>query len=134
MAAGRYSFVIEQGATTDFEIQYKDSASIAVSLVDYQAKMQIRSTQDTTGTLILTLSSSLANDGTGLNLSGSNGTTSITSGSIGVKISAHSSSLLDFTEAFYDLEISSGSSYPTVTRILEGKVQLNKNVTSGSFT
>ena len=134
MAAGRYSFVIEQGATTDFEIQYKDSSSVAVSLVDYQAKMQIRSTQDTTGTLILTLSSSLANDGTGLNLSGSNGTTSITSGSIGVKISAHSSSLLDFTEAFYDLEISSGSSYPTVTRILEGKVQLNKNVTSGSFT
>ena len=134
MAAGRYSFVIEQGATTDFEIQYKDSASIAVSLVDHQAKMQIRSTQDTAGTLILTLSSSLANDGTGLNLSGSNGTTPITSGSIGVKISAHSSSLFDFTEAFYDLEISSGSSYPTVTRILEGKVQLNKNVTSGSFT
>ena len=36
-------------------------------------------------------------------------------------------------EAFYDLEISSGSAHPVVTRILEGKVQLSKNVTSGSF-
>tara|TARA_B100000287_G_C20366001_1_gene675817 strand:+ start:194 stop:595 length:402 start_codon:yes stop_codon:yes gene_type:complete len=133
MAAGRYSFVIEQGATTDFEVVYQDSGSNPISLADHQARMQIRSTQDVTGTLILTLSSSLAADGTGLNLSGSNGTTHIESGSIGVKISAHSSSLLDFTEAFYDLEISSGSSHPVVTRILEGKVQLSKNVTSGSF-
>mgnify|MGYP001451306715 CR=1 FL=1 len=133
MAAGRYSFVIEQGATTDFEVVYQDSGSNPISLANHQARMQIRSTQDVTGTLILTLSSSLAADGTGLNLSGSNGTTHIESGSIGVKISAHSSSLLDFTEAFYDLEISSGSSHPVVTRILEGKVQLSKNVTSGSF-
>ena len=133
MAAGRYSFVIEQGATTDFEVVYQDSGSNPISLANHQARMQIRSTQDVTGTLILTLSSSLANDGTGLNLSGSNGTTHIESGSIGVKISAHSSSLLDFTEAFYDLEISSGSSHPVVTRILEGKVQLSKNVTLGSF-
>ena len=133
MAAGRYSFVIEQGATTDFEVVFQDSGSNPISLKHHQARMQVRSTQDVTGTLILTLSSSLAADGTGLNLSGSNGTTSIESGSIGVKISAHSSSLLDFTEAFYDLEISSGSAHPVVTRILEGKVQLSKNVTSGSF-
>ena len=133
MGAGRYSFVIEQGATTDFEVVYQDSGSNPISLANHQARMQIRSTQDVTGTLILTLSSSLAADGTGLNLSGSNGTTHIESGSIGVKISAHSSSLLDFTEAFYDLEISSGRSHPVVTRILEGKVQLSKNVTSGSF-
>ena len=133
MAAGRYSFVIEQGATTDFEVVYQDSGSNPISLANHQARMQVRSTQDVTGTLILTLSSSLGGDGTGLNLSGSNGLTHIESGSIGVKISAHTSSLLDFTEAFYDLEISSGSSHPVVTRILEGKVQLSKNVTSGSF-
>ena len=133
MAAGRYSFVIEQGATTDFEVVYQDSGSNPISLANHQARMQVRSTQDVTGTLILTLSSSLGADGTGLNLSGSNGLTHIESGSIGVKISAHTSSLLDFTEAFYDLEISSGSSHPVVTRILEGKVQLSKNVTSGSF-
>jgi hypothetical protein len=32
MAAGTYSFTIEQGATTDFEIQYKDSGSNAIDL------------------------------------------------------------------------------------------------------
>ena len=100
MAAGRYSFVIEQGATTDFEVVFQDSGSNPISLKHHQARMQVRSTQDVTGTLILTLSSSLKDDGTGLNLSGSDGVTSIESGSIGVKISAHTSSLLDFTEAF----------------------------------
>ena len=133
MAAGKFSFTIEQGATLDFEIAYKDSRSNPISLKDHQARMQIRSGQSTDSTLLLTLSSSLGNDGSGLNLSGSSGTNPIESGSIGVKISAHSSSLLNFTDAFYDLEISSGSTNPVVTRILEGKVQLSPNVTSGSF-
>jgi len=65
-------------------------------------------------------------DGTGLNFSGSNGTTPPTSGSIGVFISATSSSNFSFGEAVYDLEITSGS---IVTRILEGKVKLSKEVT-----
>ena len=104
-----------------------------IDLEGYTARMSIRQSQISTSQLFITLSSSLGPCGTGLNLSGSDGVTSIESGSIGVKISAHSSSLLDFTEAFYDLEISSGSSHPVVTRILEGKVQLSKNVTSGSF-
>jgi hypothetical protein len=37
MAAGRYSFVIEQGATTDFEILYKDSNNDPVDLSGYRA-------------------------------------------------------------------------------------------------
>ena len=32
MAAGKYSFIIEQGATTDFEVQYKDSSGSPVDL------------------------------------------------------------------------------------------------------
>jgi hypothetical protein len=86
--------------------------------------MQIRS--DYGGTLIANLSSSLDSDGTGLNLSGSNGTTPISSGSIGIFISAASSSAFTFSEAKYDLELVQGS---TVTRLLEGKVKLSKNVT-----
>ena len=35
MAAGRYSFVIEQGSTTDFEIIYKDSSKIANAKIDF---------------------------------------------------------------------------------------------------
>ena len=125
MPAGKYSFVIEQGATTTFEVQYKDSTNTPVDLNGYGARLQIRPTVDS-NSIILSLSSSLQGDGTGLNMSGSNGTTPLSSGSIGVYISAYSSSLLSFDEAAYDLEIHSGA---IVSRILQGCVKLSREVT-----
>tara|TARA_B100001094_G_C17839165_1_gene627096 strand:+ start:212 stop:610 length:399 start_codon:yes stop_codon:yes gene_type:complete len=132
MSAGRYSFVIEQGATTNFEIQYKDSNNVPVDLTNYTGRLQIKSTyaQDS-GELFLTLSSSLNVDGTGLNFSGSNGSTPPTSGSIGIYIASCTSSALTFNEAVYDLELYSGSSdCPFTVRLLEGKIQLSKQVTT----
>jgi len=132
MAAGRYSFVIEQGATTNFEIQYKDSNNNPIDLSDYTGRLQIRSTfaQDN-GELFLTLSSSKNPDGTGLDFSGSNGSTSPTSGSIGIYIAACTSSALTFNEAKYDLEIYSGSGHcPFTIRLLQGNVKLSKEVTT----
>jgi len=127
MAAGRYSFTIEQGSTLNFELQYKNSSGSAINLSGYGGKMQIKSNYaDNSPTIYLTLSSSLQADGTGLNFSGSNGSTPTASGSIGVFISAATSSLLTFDTALYDLEIASGS---IVTRILEGQVKLSKEVT-----
>ncbi len=72
MAAGNYSFTIEQGSTTDFEIVYKDSNGDPIDLTGYEARMQLK---DSIGgsSIFLTLSSSLSPDGTGLNLSGSGG-------------------------------------------------------------
>jgi hypothetical protein len=125
MPAGKYSFVIEQGATTTFEVQYKDSTNTPVDLSGYGARLQIRPSTES-NTILLSLSSSLQGDGTGLNMSGSNGITPPTSGSIGVYISAYSSSLLSFGEAAYDLEIHYGG---TVSRILQGCVKLSKEVT-----
>jgi hypothetical protein len=126
MAAGKYSFIIEQGATTNFQINWTDESGTAVDLSGYQAKMQIRPQVDAS-TTFLTLSSSLSDScGTGINLSGSNGITPLASGSIGIYISAVSSSILDFGEAYYDLELMRGCE---VTRLLEGKVKLSKNVT-----
>jgi hypothetical protein len=127
MAAGKYSFVIEQGSTLDFEIQYKDSSSNPIDLTGYSAKMQIKSDYaDNSPITYLTLSSSLQPDGTGLNLQGSRGAKPYTSGSIGLYISAVSSSALTFSSGYYDLEVTSGS---VVTRILEGQVKLSKEVT-----
>jgi len=96
MAAGRYSFIIEQGAT-----------------------------------VYLTLSSSLESDGTGLNFSGSNNSTPPTSGSIGIYIASCTSSMLSFDgPAYYDLELYSGSApCPFTIRLLEGQVQLSKEIT-----
>jgi hypothetical protein len=132
MSAGRYSFTIEQGATLDFELAYKDSDNDPIDLTGYQGRMQIRPSVGS-DTVYITLSSSLADDGTGLNFSGSDGLNPPTSGTIGIFISANSSSQLDFGEAVYDLELATGSEFPVVTRLLEGQIQLSKNVTLGSF-
>ena len=136
MAAGNYSFTIEQGATTDFEIVYKDSNSNPVDLTGYQAKMQLKDSIGGSSTF-LTLSSSLSPDGTGLNLSGSGGLNAskpTTSGSIGIFIGYVSSSNLSFSSAVYDLELVSGSgNAAVVTRLLQGKVNLSKEVTTGDY-
>jgi len=96
--------------------------------------MQVRQDFGSSGKLICSLTSTLDSDGTGLNLLGPNSTKPLTSGSIGVIISAVSSSNFDFGEALYDLEIASGSGdCAVVTRLLEGVVKLSKNITLGSF-
>ncbi len=136
MPAGIYNFTLEQGATIDFEIQYKDSNGNPIDLTGYWGAMQIRSNYaDNNPTTYITLSSSLAADGTGLNFSGSakspTGLKPPTSGTIGIYISACSSSALNFQNARYDLEIYSGSGAicPTTIRILEGNIQLSKETT-----
>jgi hypothetical protein len=127
MAAGKYNIIIEQGATYNVEIQYKDSNNSPIDLTGYSGRMQLRPSVGSP-TAYLCLSSSLQPDGTGLNFSGSNGTTPTLSGSIGIYISAASSSLLTFNQAVYDLEIQSGS---VVTRLIQGNVQLSREVTTG---
>ncbi len=126
MAAGKYSFVIEQGSTFQRELIYQDSTGIPIDLTDYSARMQFRPSPGS-NTLYLTLSSSLMPDGTGLNMNGLNGVTPRVSGTIGIVISAASSSLLTFDEAAYDLEIYSAS---YASRIIEGKVKLSKEITT----
>jgi hypothetical protein len=126
MAAGKYSFIIEQGATTNFQINWTDDAGAPIDLTGYQARMQVRPAIESTD-IIIALSSSLSDScGTGIHLSGSNDITPLQSGSIGIYISAQSSSLLNFNEAFYDLELIKGCE---VLRLVEGKVKLSKNVT-----
>lgn len=122
MAAGRYSFVIEQGSTLNFSIVYNDSNGAPVDLSQYNAKMQIRQTYSSPP--LLTLSSSLNADGTGLNM------TNAASGAIGIYIASCTSSMFTFDTAMYDLDIISGSgNCPLVNRILEGKVKLSREIT-----
>lgn len=125
MAAGKYSFTVEQGSTTSFQVVYRDANGTPVNLSGYHARMQIRETIGSS-TIIGRLSSSLDADGTGLNLSGSAGTLPLSSGSIGVYISAASSSGFTFDTAVYDLELVTGI---TVTRLLQGTIKLDKEVT-----
>jgi hypothetical protein len=126
MAAGKYTFIVEQGATTDWEITWKDKNGAAVDLTGYTGRMQIRSDYGSSGTLYASLTNTLAADGTGLNFLGSDGLLPLTSGSIGIYISAAVTSAFTFTEAKYDLELQKGTK---VTRLLSGKVKLSKEVT-----
>lgn len=127
MAAGKYNFTIEQGTTVKLELAYKDSSGSAIDLTGYSGRMQIRPDYaDNTKTSYIYLSSSLAADGTGLNFSGSNGLNPPASGTIGLYISAASSSALNFDSALYDIEIESGS---VVTRLLQGTIKLSREVT-----
>jgi hypothetical protein len=127
MAAGKYNITIEQGTTIRLELQYKDASGSAIDLTGYSGRMQIKSDfADNAPVTYLTLSSSLNQDGTGLNFSGSAGTNPPTSGTIGILISAVTSSALNFDTAFYDLELETGS---IVTRLLQGTIKLSKEVT-----
>jgi len=128
MAAGRYLLTIEQGATTDLLLQYKDSSGSPIDLSGYTASMQIRPSVDST-TTYLSITSVTASDGTGLNFTPVSASLTLprTSGSIGLFISATSSSNLSFTEGVYDIELKSSTGI--VTRLLEGNVKLSKEVT-----
>jgi len=125
MAAGKWNFTIEQGTTVDFSIQYKDKNLVPINLTGYSGKMQIRSNYaDNSPVTYITLSSSRAADGTGLNFTGA------ATGSIGIFIAACSSSAFTFSSARYDLEVATGSAdCPKVTRLLEGQVNLSKETT-----
>jgi len=135
MAAGRYNFKVEQGSTVDFTINYTDGSGTPVDLTDYQARMDIRP-EAGSDTLYATLSSSLAGDLTGIDMTPPNpdggGNLTKADGSLRVYISAASSSAFDFKSAQYDLEIYSGSAPVTVNKILTGRISLTKEVTTSS--
>lgn len=137
MAAGRYSFTIEQGATLSFELQYTDADGLPVDLTGYTGLMQIRSGfSGSAGTVTYLDFPSLSgsqyaagfqSQSVFLSFSGSNLATSPVSGAIGVYAGWYATQGVSFSDtAFYDLEITSGS---IRTRLLEGQVQLAKQVT-----
>lgn len=132
MSSGKYSFTIEQGTTVDFEVQYTDINGDPIDLTGYSGRMQIKSTfADNKPVTYATLSSSLQPDGTGLNFRGQLGDLPPSSGSIGIFISANTSSLFNFAKGRYDLELYSGSGeFPIVDRMLEGVVTISKQVTT----
>lgn len=126
-----YTFTIVQGTTVDFRIEYKDSVGQPIDLSEYQSKMHIRSSYNS-NTAIAQLSSSLKLDGTGLNMTPTSGSKILpkSSGSINIYISAASSSMFNFKDAYYDLQIISGSGINQyIKRILYGKIRLINSVT-----
>lgn len=106
-----YNLSIEQGATFEQEIRYKDSTGNPIDLTGYTAKMQIRNAKD--NTLVIELSTD-------------NGKITITENQLNIVISATETSAMSLKDMVYDLEITKDS---IVTRLLQGNVVISKEVT-----
>ena len=115
--------LIEQGATLDLELLYKDSTNAPIDVSAYTGKLQIKSDYaDNSPTTYLSLTNPVVN-GTGIDFA-----TSGSAGVIGIKISSTDTNTLTFDTALYDFEITDTNS--VVTRLLQGTVQLSKQVTT----
>lgn len=123
MSAGKFNFTntdysknaIEQGATFDYRLVYKTADDVPADLTGYTARMMVRQ--------------NIADTEPQIELSTENGRIIITAltGGIQLLIAAEDTAALDFNTGYYDLEIESGDG--TVTRIMEGEVELSKEVT-----
>ena len=113
MAAGLYDITIEQGVTFQLNLTWKDSNDAPLNLTGYSARMQVRETYDSEDTLV-----SLTSPGD-ITLGGALGTILIT-------IQPAVTSILQFVEGVYDLELVSAG---VVTRLLQGKATISREVT-----
>ena len=110
MAAGTYNFIIDQGATFTRQLTVKENDSV-MDLSGYSVASKMRSTHDSStvaGTFTCTIS----------NASG---------GVITISMSSSTTAAIEEAIYVYDLEITSGAGI--VTRLLQGEVTVNPEVT-----
>jgi len=115
MSAGIYNIYIEQGATFNQPLIWKDGNGAAVNLTNYTARMQIRRSITSTDVIIA--------------LTTENGriTLGTTNGTITLNITATDTAALSTFSGVYDLEVVSSAG--VVTRLLEGGVEVSREVT-----
>ena len=111
MAAGKHNFTLEQGSTFDREITVQENSQ-ALNLTGYSARMQMRSTHDSSS-IALTFTAAIANPAT--------------NGKINLGATATATAAVEEGIYVYDLEIESSAG--TVTRILEGTITVTPEVT-----
>jgi len=116
MALGnRFDITINQGATFELTITWKDSAGTAINLTGYTARMQVRETYSSSSTIISLTS------GSGITLGGAAGT-------VAILISATTTAALTAPfSGVYDLELVSAGG--VVTRLLQGAATVSPEVT-----
>ena len=111
MAAGTYNFTLEQGSTFSRQITVQEDGT-ALNLTGYTARMQMRSTHDSS-TIALTYTSTIASPAS--------------NGIVNLSATASQSAAIEEGIYVYDLEIESSGG--VVTRLMEGKVTVTPDVT-----
>ena len=115
MTAGLHDITIEQGSNFKRTFTWKDSNAAPVNVTGYTAKLNIKGKKSDSSALYST-------DQAGhITLGGAAGT-------IVINVPAATTNALDFNWGVWDIELTDGSS--NVTRLLEGKVKLSKQVTT----
>lgn len=117
MPAEQHDLTIEQGATWEQDLQYLQSdGTTPIDLAGYTARMQIRPNASS-DVVYASLTSSPA---AGITITAPTGT-------IKLALSASATAALAWAQAVYDLELVAGDG--TVTRLIQGKVVLSREVT-----
>lgn len=115
MPSASHDVVLEQGATFLLNLTYNISG-IPVNLTGYTARMQVRETIESDTALVTMYT------GSGITLGGSAGT-------VDIEIDATTTANFDFETAYYDLELVGPAPNYRVTRLIQGVMTLNKEVT-----
>jgi hypothetical protein len=110
MAAGTYNFIVEQGATFNRILTVKENNS-AMNLTGYSVASKMRSTHDSS-TVVGTFTCTISN---------------ASSGEITMSMTNSTSAAIEEGIYVYDLEITSGAG--AVTRLIQGEVTVNPEVT-----
>ena len=110
MSAGTYNFILEQGATFNRILTVQENGS-AMDLTGYSVASLMRSTHDSS-TVVGTFTCTISN---------------ATGGIITMAMTASVTGAIEEGIYVYDLEITSGSGI--VTRLLEGEITTNPEVT-----
>jgi len=115
MSTVRSDIVIQQGSLYELNVQAKNSDGTVKDLTGYSGKMQVRKTPSDSTVL---LEASTANGRITINGPG---------GVVMISVGADITAALDWSVAYYDLEISTTAT--NVLRLLQGYATLSKEVT-----
>ena len=110
MAAGTYNFILEQGATFNRILTLKENNS-AMNLTNYTVASKMRSTHDS-GTVVGTFTCTISD---------------ATAGEITMQMTNSTTAAIEEGIYVYDLEITNSAG--TVTRLMEGNITVNPEVT-----
>jgi hypothetical protein len=125
MQAGKYDFVMEQGAVFDENVYWILDTGIPKNITGYSAKMSIRQTVNSVAAIFSLYTTPTPGCGT-ITITGS-------SGKVRLYANADLTRALSFTSAVYDLELASDGTDPHTSdyavRLLEGKITFSKEVT-----
>lgn len=117
MAAVKYDFTIEQGATTVKPFVWKSGEGVPVDLTGSSVRMQVRRSPSSSDVL---LEASTENDRIQLDA---------TNGKFTLVLSATVTAALNWMTGVYDIEVTSADD--TVTRLVQGTITISKEVTRG---